>query len=156
MMATAGGSPQGLYRKSNFPSQIGFRLKAFYGSRVKFSRFTLSFLGLAFCVFIWGLQYKLSLYDPPQSASHKIPTAKLLSKNEQRKTSETTLVRQSGLSKGDLQLALICLALPFLAAINLFYRPVLVRRDADVNQPWRLCRRASLNAFSFRPPPIPA
>jgi hypothetical protein len=41
----------------------------------------LVFLGV--CVFAWGLRYKLSLYDPPQSVSHRIPAAKLLSGKEQ-------------------------------------------------------------------------
>ena len=50
------------------------------------------FLGLAVCVFTWGLQYKLSLYDPPQASSHQIPQAKLLSKNEQTGTTESQLV----------------------------------------------------------------
>jgi len=38
---------------------------------------------LGVCVFFWGLGYKMSLYDPPQSPSHQMPEAKLLSKNEQ-------------------------------------------------------------------------
>jgi hypothetical protein len=33
---------------------------------------------LGVCVFAWGLKYKLSLYDPPQSVSHRMPAAKLL------------------------------------------------------------------------------
>src|ERR1035437_7135880 len=53
---------------------------------------SLAFLGLAFCVFAWGLQYKLSLYDPPQTASHQIPKAKLLSRDEQSSTAERPLV----------------------------------------------------------------
>jgi hypothetical protein len=36
--------------------------------------------GLALSVFVWGLEYKISLYEPPP---HQIPTAKLLSRNEQ-------------------------------------------------------------------------
>jgi hypothetical protein len=43
-------------------------------------------------VFAWGLQYKLSLYDPPQATSHLIPQAKLLSKNEQSATMTSPLV----------------------------------------------------------------
>lgn len=38
---------------------------------------------LGVSVFAWGLGYKLSLYDPPQSAAHPVPVAKLLSKDEQ-------------------------------------------------------------------------
>lgn len=40
----------------------------------------LVFLGI--CVFAWGLRYKLSLYDPPQSVTHRIPAAKLLTGKE--------------------------------------------------------------------------
>ena len=41
------------------------------------------YLGLAVCVFNWGLEYKLSLYDQSLVTSHRIPQAKLLSENEQ-------------------------------------------------------------------------
>jgi hypothetical protein len=40
----------------------------------------LVFLGM--CVFAWGLRYKLSLYDPPHSITHRIPAAKLLTGKE--------------------------------------------------------------------------
>jgi hypothetical protein len=49
----------------------------------------LAFLGLAVCVFSWGLQYKLSLYEPPQATSHQVPAAKLLSRNEQSRATES-------------------------------------------------------------------
>jgi hypothetical protein len=122
---------------------------------MKFSQFTLGFLGLALCVFMWGLQYKLSLYDPPQSISHKIPTAKLLSKDEQA-ADKASLLAKSSASEREMPLALLCFAPPLLAAMDLLYRPALVRREADVRRPWRRCLDASLNVFSFRPPPIPA
>lgn len=37
---------------------------------------------LGICVFAWGLRYKLSLYDPPHSAAHHMPAAKLLTGKE--------------------------------------------------------------------------
>lgn len=37
---------------------------------------------LGFCVFAWGLRYKLSLYDPPHSIASHMPEAKLLSGRE--------------------------------------------------------------------------
>lgn len=37
---------------------------------------------LGICVFAWGLRYKLSLYDPPHSVSHRMPAAKLLTGKE--------------------------------------------------------------------------
>ena len=52
----------------------------------------LAFIGLAVCIFMWGLQYKLSLYDPPNAASHRIPMAKLLSRNEQFSPAESPIV----------------------------------------------------------------
>lgn len=118
------------------------------------SRFTLSFLGLAFCVFIWGLQYKLSLYDPPQALSHKIPTAKLLSKNEQGSAEEGSLAVKSSVSQEELGPLLIWLTFSFAAAMDLVYRPILIRRNVDFKRPWRRKPEPSLSAFSFRPPPI--
>jgi hypothetical protein len=44
---------------------------------------TLVCLAIVVCAFAWGLGYKLDLYGPPHSAVHKLPEAKLLSKNEQ-------------------------------------------------------------------------
>lgn len=46
------------------------------------------FLGLAISVFTWGLQYKLSLYEPPAAITHQIPKAKLLSNEELPRTVE--------------------------------------------------------------------
>jgi hypothetical protein len=118
-----------------------------------FYRFVLPFLGLAFCVFTWGLQYKLSLYDPPQAASHEIPKAKLLSRNEQRAATESPLLSKNSTSDKAARVLLFSLIFSFLLALNLQYRPLLVRKDQDQHEPWRLRGRASLTAFFFRPPP---
>lgn len=56
--------------------------------RFRLSRF-LVFVGLAISVFTWGLQYKLSLYDPPTAIAHQVPKAKLLSNDEHFRTAET-------------------------------------------------------------------
>jgi hypothetical protein len=53
--------------------------------------FFLILLGLGLSVFGWGLQYKLSLYDPPQASSHQMPQAKLLSQDEQATAAHTSL-----------------------------------------------------------------
>lgn len=53
---------------------------------------TFAFLGLAVCVFAWGMQYKLSLYETNHSSTHAIPSAKLLSSNEQSRTTKSLLV----------------------------------------------------------------
>ena len=63
-------------------------VRSTHQNRPKLSRFSFVFLGLAISVFAWGLQYKLSLYDPPHCSSHEIPEAKLLSRNEQATVAE--------------------------------------------------------------------
>jgi hypothetical protein len=126
-------------------------LKAFCASETRFSRFALGLLGLALCVFLWGLQYKLSLYDPPQSISHKIPTAKLLSKDEQGATKQAAIITAKDSTSGtEMFLAVVGLV----AGLALFYRPVLVHREAETSRPWGQQLLATLSAFSFRPPPI--
>jgi len=120
---------------------------------VNVSRFTLCFLGLAFCVFTWGLQYKLSLYDPPQAVSHEIPTAKLLSRNEQTSTTESPLLRKSSAFDKAVRMTLFSIFLTFLLALSRPYRCVLLRDNSDMQQPWKLRIQASLDAFFFRPPP---
>ena len=131
-----------------------FVLKTFSQSH-RFSRFTVGLVGLAFCVFLWGLQYKLSLYDPPQAASHNIPTAKLLSKNEQGTKAKTALAAKSSVSEKEMRLALVFLALGFLIAVNLVYQPA-AGRARNLSRPSRPQLDIFLTAFSFRPPPIPA
>jgi|SRR5271155_1717990 len=118
-----------------------------------FYQFVLPFLGLAFCVFTWGLQYKLSLYDPPQAASHEIPRAKLLSRDEQRAATESPLLSKNSASDKAAQILLFSLVSSFLLALSLPYRPLPVRKDQDQHEPWRLRSRAGLTAFFFRPPP---
>ena len=49
-------------------------------------------MGLALCVVAWGTKYKLSLYDQPQSASHQIPQARLLSREQQVTADESPLI----------------------------------------------------------------
>lgn len=48
---------------------------------------------LGICVFAWGLRYKLSLYDPPQSQSHRVQEAKLLPGRERTALPPVSLTR---------------------------------------------------------------
>lgn len=57
---------------------------------------------LAACVFLWGLEYKLSLYFPPQASFHQVPIAKLLSKNEQATVPAEAFTAKSDRSRSDL------------------------------------------------------
>ena len=118
-----------------------------------FSRLMLFFFGLAFAVFAWGLQYKLSLYDPPQAVSHQMPEAKLLSKEEQPSQSTSPLLEAIKFAK-PLRMVISSIFLLISLALNLLHAPALVERKWDVETPWRLRCFASLNAFFFRPPPV--
>ncbi len=57
-------------------------------------------MALGVCVFLWGFGYKLSLYDLQQPTVHRVPEAKLLSKNEDSQAVDA--VRQA-LSLGESQ-----------------------------------------------------
>jgi hypothetical protein len=113
---------------------------------------TLALLGLAFCVFAWGLQYKLSLYDPPQAASHQIPKAKLLSKDQQSKTPEGL---QSGRYDSPVKRMILAPATVF------FIRQVLVVLNPPATGQWEQRANSSqqihcaiLNTIFVRPPPF--
>ncbi len=109
------------------------------------------FTALASCVFLWGLQYKLSLYDPPQAASHQVPMAKLLSRNEQSDRTEGSTYSQTkpGI-KVPLPAAYTSLLFLFIASIlNL---PA-SSRDSDSDHLLPQLKRALLETHFVRPPP---
>jgi hypothetical protein len=113
---------------------------------------TLVTVGLAACVFAWGLQYKLSLYDPPQAASHKMPQAKLLSGNERSGIAESPLVFRTKTSTAvsyAVPTAVLFLLLLTLSISN----PAAGQRERRTSHPWHL-HRGLLNTLFVRPPPI--
>jgi hypothetical protein len=122
-------------------------------TRPSLSRFTFVFLALAISVFTWGLQYKLSLYDPPHSTSHDIPEAKLLSRNEQSTVTEGSFVTSTEVwpLMGHV-VSFALLAFSFLR-FNLTAGPRWIRQVREARRPWRVPRRPGLSAFFFRPPP---
>ena len=116
-------------------------------------RLPVLFLGIGLCVFVWGLRYKLSLYDPPQSASHCIPSAKLLSRDELPETLEPIALR---LNVGPAVVHLVLASVLFRAV------PVVVPAPSRFGAAWRLAllpsrghilERTGLQSFFFRPPP---
>jgi hypothetical protein len=116
--------------------------------------FSIAFVALALSVFSWGIGYKLSLYDPPQSNSHLTPKAKLLSKNER-------IVREiSPLIDGSMQLSPVTQGVLFWwimlpVAVLLLKTPAFSVWELEATKSWQLRRRLScLNIFFFRPPPI--
>jgi hypothetical protein len=107
---------------------------------------------LGTCVFIWGLAYKLSLYDAHQPTLHKIPEAKLLSKNEDpNATDSLRLCVASAMAAAQVGL-FFCTGLIFLAPIGV-NRSVFQWSVRPLNGA-RPQLRFILSAFFFRPPPI--
>lgn len=115
--------------------------------------FNLVFFWLAISVFSWGLQYKLSLYDPPKSSSHQIPSAKLLSKDEQAARVDSPLISKAKISLKAFPVVLSGV-LFFLLALNLSNSSSPGQDKRESCPVWRLCRQASMNVFFFRPPPV--
>ncbi len=125
-----------------------------WGKYRKISLFgSLAFLGLAFCVFAWGLEYKLSLYDSPQTAFHQIPKAKLLSRDEQSSTAEHPLVIRSKTSTSVIYTAPTAVFLILLLAIRVLNPPVSRRVEKRANKLLHL-HRSVLNTLFVRPPPV--
>ena len=112
----------------------------------------LAFLGLAFCVFAWGLQYKLSLYDPPQTSFHQIPKAKLLSRDEQSSTANSPLVVRTKTSTKIIYTAPATVFLILLLAVSLF-NPSASRSMEQLAHKLLSLHRAILNTLFVRPPP---
>jgi hypothetical protein len=111
-------------------------------------------VGLSLLVFAWGLGSKLSLYDPPQSDSHKIPQAKLLSKNERALAAQSPLLSDTKASPTAIRVVLSC-ALLFLVLAHRFLDAFACSHlNFDVNQPWRLRHRTGLSFFFVLPPPL--
>ena len=121
-------------------------------SRTGLPQLTFFLLGVAVAVFTWGLQYKLSLYDPPQSISHEIPQAKLLSKDQQATIGESTLL-SANTSTRRVDALFWTMLLVFLLVFNRLHVPAAGPMERAAKRPWRISCRASLNAFFFRPPP---
>src|SRR5271165_2912111 len=118
-----------------------------------FSRMgALAFVGLAFCVFTWGLQYKLSLYDPPEAVSHHIPKAKLLSKNEQSSSTESPLVVRTRTSSRVIYAVPSVSFFILLLILSEVSPPLSSQREQLESQSW-LLGRPHLNTYFVRPPP---
>jgi hypothetical protein len=119
-------------------------------TRLKLSRLSFVFFGLAFSVFIWGLGYKLSLYDPPKAVSHNIPEAKILSKDEQAVIADGVTIADTEVpAELVLSFGVFFLLLPDSGPLTSADR----HAEQDHEQLWSLDCPASMNAFFFRPPP---
>lgn len=133
-------------------TQVALTVHGWIKTRL-YGRFgTLALLGLAFCVFAWGLQYKLSLYDPPQAASHRIPQAKLLSRNERSGIAESQLVIRTKTSTRVSYTVPTAVFLILLLPLSILNPQASGQRKQRTRNSWHL-RHGLLNIFLVRPPP---
>lgn len=124
-------------------------------NRARFSRLDLLLLGVALAVFAWGLQYKLSLYDSPQSSSRDVVQAKLLSKEEQSKPGgELIAVALRAAAYARCAVLETLLLASSLLLLRLQRRPSTPVGEAAGVRPGPLRPHRGLPAFFFRPPPI--
>jgi hypothetical protein len=113
----------------------------------------LAFIGLGFCVFMWGLQYKLSLYDPPEATSHQIPKAKLLSKNERSSSTQSPQVVRTRTSTTVIYTVPTLAFFILLLAVSVLNPPKSGQSEQRASQSW-LLRRPHLRTYFVRPPPV--
>lgn len=106
---------------------------------------------LGVCVFLWGFGYKLSLYDLQQPTVHRVPEAKLLSKNEDSQAvdgvQQVLSLANSQVSTLVFELAAITIGICGACASFCYFDEM---KLADLKPP------AAVQAPSlyFRPPPI--
>lgn len=101
-------------------------------------------------IFVWGVRYKLSLYDSPVSPSRSVAEAKLLSPNERPGSVQTaSQIRpqtnpSSPLYSGILPIAVLCSGIV----------PVRISRaNASTSQGSQSTDGRATSFFFFRPPP---
>jgi hypothetical protein len=112
--------------------------------------FLIALFLIVFGIVVWGLQYKLSLYDSPGYPSRPIAQAKLLSPNERKEVARTAPQLCPKVNSESPLLVLVFLV----TGVSLETMPLQwlrARRLASQNLP-HACDSAS-NFFYFRPPP---
>jgi hypothetical protein len=110
--------------------------------------------GLASTIIVWGIQYKLSRYVPPQAPTHEISQAKLLDKDQNASASGDRLVSRTSASARAMPNAHIAMFLFYSVALRSLTAPVTGLKEQKVGRSWGLCRSAFLSALFVRPPPI--
>lgn len=115
--------------------------------------YTLNAMGmllLAIAVFAWGLQYKMSLYNASNSLSASVPHAKLLSQKERPESDVASIRLDSTRDRSPASYSIFL----FASILCAFVAAETVRtRSLPLDKRSRRQRFASLDYFSFRPPP---
>jgi len=115
-------------------------------------RLSILLVVLGTCVFLWGMGYKLSQYDQHQRTLHRIPEAKLLSKNEDASAADST---RQVLAKAESRNQLRPVSLVVAVAAMIWTSTTSVssfRREVDIAD--RVSSAMFCTALYFRPPPI--
>lgn len=117
-------------------------------------RFSMLLAALGMCVFFWGFGYKMSLYRTHESSFHRIPVAKLMSRNEDPDATEVGrlwVAKPASLEQGPVYpLLILLLSSSNIAALLTVWS----RRYRSIPKPWCLRFGAFQSAFSLRPPPV--
>lgn len=112
---------------------------------------------LAFSVFIWGLQYRLSFYSAHSAFSSRIPINKIFSQDDHPAADETAYSAEAPDDPGLLQAGLV---LGILATLAAFRNRQLTATLTQTRNVLKFCDhqasflRWSVSSF-FRPPPPP-
>ena len=136
-----------------FAPGLAFPVNALSTMRSRRWQIPVLLLGVAVAVFTWGLQYKLSLYDPPQAVTRKMPRAKLLSADEQAAVAASPVASLAKPPAKAIQAIFFCILFTFLLPLA---SPVsqLGSQQESTAERLRLPRwSVNINAF-FRPPPF--
>jgi hypothetical protein len=104
-------------------------------------------------VFAWGLKYKLSLYDPPQSISHSMPAAKLLSDNERPQALTAVLQNPTDASFPSDNGLIESIYTPIILISGLGFAPGMIAAGCAHQRRIRRSPDIGLPVFFFRPPP---
>lgn len=120
-------------------------------SRFNISKFTFVFFALAVSIFGWGLQYKLSLYEP-HVVTHSMPEAKLLSRDESQR-GEGELLAQESPAGNPLENLALAGAVALCALLNLRTPTVVASASLQSPDVQPGLGRPVLASLFFRPPP---
>lgn len=101
-------------------------------------------------IFVWGVRYKLSLYDSPVSPSRSVAEAKLLSPNERPGSIQTsTQIRPQFIPSSPLYSGIFLIAVLCSGTV-----PVRISRaKASTSQGSQSTDGHTTSFFFFRPPP---
>ena len=105
---------------------------------------------LAFAVFSWGVQYKLSLYDPPAKASAHMAEAKLLSNKERPSLSNATELAVASVAQPILTVVFAYLIGAMFVGLDPFGS---MCTQSDVRDSAQIPKQPRQSFFFFRPPP---